>query len=157
MLVIAAAQYLYGANMTTRTGDTIYGFHSNAGHAVFSITNVSQIPIFCIWDAGGNDTLDLSGYATGSQIDLRQESFSSAGAGTYNISIARGAVIENGIGGTGADVIIGNEVANVLTGDAGADGLSGNGGNDTLNGGANNDALNGGTGLDTASYSVTSS
>ena len=28
---IAAMQSLYGANMTTRTGDTVYGFNSNAG------------------------------------------------------------------------------------------------------------------------------
>ena len=28
---IAAAQRLYGANMTTRTGDTTYGFNATAG------------------------------------------------------------------------------------------------------------------------------
>ena len=59
---IAAAQRLYGANMTTRTGDTVYGFNSNTGHANFTITS-GQSPVFAIWDAGGNDTLDLSGSA----------------------------------------------------------------------------------------------
>lgn len=136
MFDIAAAQYLYGANLTTRTGDTIYGFHSNTGIGSFSINAASQGAVFCIWDAGGNDTLDLSGYATNSQIDLRQESFSSAGTHSSglmlgNISIARGAIIENAIGGSGADTITGNDVANAL---------AGNGGGDTIDGGFGGDS-----------------
>ncbi|MEQ1492059.1 MAG: M10 family metallopeptidase C-terminal domain-containing protein, partial [Terricaulis sp.] len=154
---IAAAQLLYGANMTTRTGDTVYGFNSNTGHAHFTITADESTPVFAIWDAGGNDTLDLSGYSSTVEIDLREEAFSSAGPGTNlavnngraygNISIARGAVIENGIGGGGDDIIIGNAVANTLAGNAGADRFTGAGGNDTLSGGA---------GVDTAIYSVSS-
>ncbi len=152
---IAAAQLIYGANMTTRTGNTTYGFNSNAGHAAFSITSAAGMPVFCIWDAGGLDTLDLSGFTTASEIDLREESFSSAGrdgVGTPligNISIARGAIIENAIGGSGADTIIGNDVANTLTGNNGADILNGNGGADTLIGGAGADQLLGGEGNDT--------
>lgn len=152
---IAAAQRLYGANMTTRTGDTVYGFHSNAGHQHFSITADGQSPVFAIWDAGGNDTLDLSGYSTAVELDLRAESFSSAGPGNGgvglavgNISIARGVVIENGIGGSGNDTIIGNDVANVLTGNGGADNISGNAGNDTLIGGLGFDRMDGGAGND---------
>ncbi|MGD9966184.1 MAG: M10 family metallopeptidase C-terminal domain-containing protein [Hyphomonadaceae bacterium] len=126
MFDIAAVQYLYGANMTTRTGDTVYGFNSNAGHDVFSIASGSEGAIFCIWDAGGEDTLDLSGYTTDSHIDLRAESFSSAGfhdtgAMIGNISIARGVVIENAIGGSGADTLIGNAADNILAGGAGVD------------------------------------
>ncbi len=153
---IAAAQRLYGANMTTRTGDTIYGFHSNTGHASMTITADGQSPVFAIWDAGGNDTLDLSGYSTASEIDLRQEAFSSAGPGNGgvgvavgNISIARGAVIENGIGGSGADTMIGNSVANNLQGNAGADNISGGDGDDTISGGAGGDTIDGGNGNDT--------
>ncbi|HYD88587.1 MAG TPA: M10 family metallopeptidase C-terminal domain-containing protein [Vitreimonas sp.] len=136
MYDIAAAQYLYGANMTTRTGDTVYGFGGNTGHAVFTIASASQGAIFCIWDAGGEDTLNLSGYATNSHIDLRAESFSSAGfhstgAMIGNISIARGVTIENAVGGAGADTIIGNAAANLLTGNAGADVISGGAGFDT--------------------------
>src|SRR6185312_15882057 len=56
---IAAAQYLYGANTATRTGDTIYGFNSNSGRDYMTITNAGQQAVFAIWDAGGNDTLDL--------------------------------------------------------------------------------------------------
>jgi serralysin len=138
---IAAAQRLYGANMTTRTGDTIYGFNSNTGLEHFSIPaggrGLSEGPVFCIWDAGGNDTLDLSGYNSSSEIDLRPESFSNAGLGNGgtgvavgNISIARGAVIENAIGGGGADTLIGNDVANMLDGRGGADTMTGGLGGD---------------------------
>ncbi|HNR77693.1 MAG TPA: M10 family metallopeptidase C-terminal domain-containing protein, partial [Parvularculaceae bacterium] len=76
---IAAAQLLYGANMTTRTGDTIYGFNSTAGRELFDISSPSQGVVFSIWDAGGNDTLDLSGYSQNAEIDLRPGAFSSAG------------------------------------------------------------------------------
>jgi hypothetical protein len=135
---IAAAQRLYGANMTTRTGDTVYGFNSNTGLAHFTIASATGSPVFSIWDAGGDDTLDLSGYTTPSEIDLRQEAFSGAGPGNSgvgvavgNISIARGAIIENAIGGAGADTLIGNEAANRLTGNFGADTLIGGAGLDT--------------------------
>ncbi|MEQ1812813.1 MAG: M10 family metallopeptidase C-terminal domain-containing protein, partial [Terricaulis sp.] len=153
---IAAAQRLYGVNMNTRTGDTIYGFNSNTGHASMTITADGQSPVFAIWDAGGNDTIDFSGFSTATEIDLREEAFSSAGPGNGgvgiaigNISIARGAVIENAIGGSAGDLLIGNGVANLIRGNAGADTLSGNGGNDTLEGGAGADSLDGGLGADT--------
>ena len=38
-----------------------------------------QMTIFTIWDAAGNDTIDLSGYYTPSVIDLREGAYSSAG------------------------------------------------------------------------------
>src|SRR5690606_7706475 len=59
---IAAIQRLYGANMATRTGDTIYGFNSNTGVPEYSLTLASQGAVFAVWDGGGLDTLDLSGY-----------------------------------------------------------------------------------------------
>lgn len=151
---IAAAQLLYGANMTTRTGDTVYGFNSNTGRAHYTITADEQAPVFAIWDAGGIDTLDLSVYSTAVEIDLREEAFSSAGPGSNglgvargNIAIARGAVIENGIGGSGADLIVGNAAVNHLTGNVGAD---------TFDGGGLSDLLHGGAGRDVAIYSIAS-
>jgi serralysin len=75
---IATIQELYGADTTTRTGNTTYGFHSNAGNAVFDFT-VNTRPIVTIWDAGGTDTLDFSGWSTPSVIDLNQGAFSSGG------------------------------------------------------------------------------
>ena len=164
---IAAIQRLYGANTTTRTGNTVYGFNSNTNVAAYTI-GVGQTAVFSIWDGGGNDTLDLSGYSTNSVIDLRQEAYSSAGptpdgpSAVFNISIARGAIIENAIGGSGNDTITGNAGVNVLIGNAGNDtlnGLDGNDvleggeGNDLLIGGLGNDRLEGGLGVDTASFS----
>ncbi len=75
---IAAVQRIYGVDTTTRTGDTTYGFNSNAGKAAFDLTK-NPTPVFTIWDAGGVDTLDLSGYNTPSIIDLNPGEFSSAG------------------------------------------------------------------------------
>lgn len=131
---IMAAQALYGVNKTTRTGNTIYGFNSNAGRAVYDFTQNVE-PAFCIWDAGGVDTLDVSGYAMAQTIDLNQGAFSNIGGLTANISIAYGAVIENATGGAGNDVIIGNDAANVLIGGVGNDILEGGLGNDRLDGG----------------------
>lgn len=83
---IRVAQAKYGADMTTRTGDTTYGFHSTGDvtNAAMKFVNGEMLSIFTIWDAGGTDTLDLSGYRTGSVIDLREGAYSSAGGlGAY--------------------------------------------------------------------------
>ena len=46
---IAAIQAIYGANMTTRAGDTVYGFNCTADDkAAFDFT-VNTAPIVCIW------------------------------------------------------------------------------------------------------------
>ena len=50
---IAAIQRLYGANMTTRTGDTTYGFNSNADRQSFHIDSASEKVVFAVWDADG--------------------------------------------------------------------------------------------------------
>ncbi len=129
---IAAAQRLYGANMTTRTGDTVYGFNSNAGQAWYSAAGATSGVIFAVWDAGGVDILDFSGYGQAQLIDLRQGAFSNVGALVGNVSIALGAVIENAVGGTGNDNLIGNAGDNVLTGGAGNDRIEGGLGSDTV-------------------------
>ena len=75
---VYVAQQKYGADMTTRTGDTVYGFNSTAGRDVFDFDE-NHYPALTIWDAGGNDTLDFSGFGGGSVIDLRDGHFSSGG------------------------------------------------------------------------------
>ena len=135
---IAAIQAIYGANMSTRTGDTVYGFHSNAGPVAYDFT-VTTAPVISIWDAGGNDTIDLSGSTRAAQLDLNPGIFSNVMGMVGNLSIAYGATIENAIGSTGGDTIIGNAVANAIQGLDGDDVLQGNGGNDSLDGGAGND------------------
>ncbi|MFC7378182.1 M10 family metallopeptidase C-terminal domain-containing protein, partial [Brevundimonas sp. GCM10030266] len=129
---IAAAQRLYGANTTTRTGDTVYGFNSNAGLPWFSATSASSRMVFAVWDAGGVDTFDFSGYSMAQVIDLRQGAFSNVGGMVGNVSIAVGAVIENVIGGTGADQIRGNSADNIIRGNGGADVIDGGLGTDTV-------------------------
>ncbi|MDP1912757.1 M10 family metallopeptidase C-terminal domain-containing protein [Brevundimonas sp.] len=130
---ISAAQRLYGANMSTRTGDTTYGFNSNAGQVWFNANTALSALIFCAWDAGGTDTFDFSGYSNNGQIiDLRQGSFSSVGGLIGNVSIAIGAVIENAIGGSGSDTFRGNSANNRFTPNAGTDVVDGGLGIDTV-------------------------
>ncbi len=129
---IAAVQRLYGANYTTRAGDTIYGFNSTADRPWYAATSSAGDVIFAVWDGGGNDTLDFSGFTDNQLIDLRQGAFSNVGGLTGNVAIALGAVIENAVGGSGADRIIGNSADNRLTGGGGADTIDGGLGNDTV-------------------------
>lgn len=102
---IAAIQLIYGANMTTRTGDTVYGFNSNTGRDFLSATAATSPLIFAVWDAGGYDTLDFSGYSQNQVIDLRQGHFSNVGGLRGNVAIAQGAVVERAIGGSGSDTL----------------------------------------------------
>lgn len=91
-------------------------------------------------------------------IDLREGAFSSIGLTNgfegpedlftvflmrNNVAIAYGSVIENAIGGEGADTITGNSADNVLTGNGGRDTIAGGSGDDTLFGGAGADDLKG--------------
>lgn len=132
---IAAIQRLYGANTKFAAGDTTYGFNSNADVA-FQIGSATQQVVYSIWDGGGVDTLDFSGYANNQYIDLIPGNFSDVGALTKNVSIAVGATIENAIGGSGYDVLIGNDANNRLVGGAGNDRLRGDGGYDVIDGGS---------------------
>jgi Ca2+-binding RTX toxin-like protein len=68
-------------------------------------------------------------------------------------SIAHGVVIENGYGGDGDDLIIGNLAGNFLYGGGGEDTIVGGGGKDTLYGGEGKDILIGGAGADKFMYS----
>ncbi len=102
---IAAIQVLYGENMSTRLGDTIYGFNSNTDRDFYTASSANSVLIFAAWDAGGYDTLDFSGYGQNQVIDLRQGHFSNVGGLVGNVSIAMGAVIERAIGGSGSDTL----------------------------------------------------
>ncbi|PSH58332.1 hypothetical protein FY050_23945 [Phyllobacterium endophyticum] len=116
---ILAVQQLYGANMSTRSGDTVYGFNTNAG-SIYDFA-VNTTPALSIWDAGGSDTINASGFGQNQKINLHDGTFSDIGGLTGNVSIAFNATIENAIGGSGDDVLAGNSVRNVLTGNGGAD------------------------------------
>lgn len=151
---IAAMQYMYGANYNDHAGNTLYKF------------DPSQNKYFeTIWDGGGNDTYDLSAYTTDLKIDLQPGAWSTFSAGQLaNLGdghYARGSVanallyngdvrslIENAIGGSGNDLLQGNQADNLLEGGAGSDTINGADGIDTLIGGAGADYLDGGSGND---------
>jgi serralysin len=147
MADIYAVDAIYGA-AATRTGNTVYGFHDTAG-SVFDLTAYSQAPALTIYDSGGNDTLDCSGYSAAQTIDLHPGSFSSVGGLVHNIGIATTTIIENAIGGSGNDTLIANDLGCTLTGGGGNDTLIGGAGNDRLIGGAGIDLMTGGGGADT--------
>lgn len=82
---IYVAQAKYGADPTTRTDDTTYGFNSTADKAVYDFSQ-NEFPYLSIYDAGGIDTLDFSGFETGALINLNDGEFSSAGQA--NVTVA---------------------------------------------------------------------
>ena len=154
---IAAMQAEYGPNMSTRTGDTVYGFNSNSGRSWFEAVSATSVMQWAVWDAGGRDTFDFSGYPDSQIIDLRPGFFSDVGGYRGNVAIARGTDIEDAIAGAGNDSLTGNNLANRLTSGAGSDTVLGGEGGDTLadtsgtnylRGEAGDDSLSGGSGFD---------
>jgi serralysin len=142
------------------SGNTTWGFNTNIFSTVFAnLAAFADDNAFTIFDAGGVDTVDFSGYAADQRINLNPESISDVGGLVGNMSIARGTVIENAVGGSGDDTIYGNSAANFVQGGAGndliddlphnsADTFYGGDGNDTVFGWEGNDVLNGDAGDD---------
>jgi serralysin len=153
MADIHAVGVMYGASATTRTGDTVYGFNTTAG-AIYNFASYSPSPALTIYDSGGNDTLDCSGYSNNQLIDLRAGNFSSVGGLVNNIGIALGVVIEKAVGGSGNDTLIANDAGCTLNGGAGADTLFGGAGVDRLVGGVGRDTMFGDGGADTFAFAA---
>lgn len=146
---IAAAQLLYGTNPAgTFNGNTTFGFNSSAPgtnidwsqYVLVSGFTYLRPPSMTIYDTGGVDTINLSGFAQPQILDLRPGTFSSLGDRPGQtpvhyvnvVAIAANTIIENAIGGSGNDTIVGNAVDNMLTGGAGNDTLTGGAGADTF-------------------------
>ena len=146
-----ATTVLYGNSTTTRTGNTTYGFNNSSGRTIYDAT-VNPSVSYTIYDNGGTDTLDYSGFSQTQRIDLNAEAFSNIGGRIGNVSIARGAAIENVIGGSGTDTIIGNSLANLINLTfGGSDTVNAGGGDDVILLGATftaSDNIDGGTGND---------
>lgn len=117
---ILAIQAKYGINWATRSDDTVYGFNSNTDSPIFDFS-LNEHPVLSIWDGGGTDTLDLSGFADDTVLDLNPGSFSSVAGLVNNISIAFGAAIENATTGSGDDIVIGNVWDNIVDTGSGND------------------------------------
>lgn len=143
---IMAIQQLYGAS-NARADDTVYGFGSTVGGDIGWFYDFSRDtdPVLAIYDSGGIDTLDLSGWGTDSRVDLAPGAFSSANGMTNNLSLARNTVIENVVTGAGDDTVVGNAADNRIEAE---------GGYDRLFGGEGNDSLDGGSGVDVARFTL---
>lgn len=106
---VAVLQQLYGLDTSYHAGNDTYDVMAFSGK------------LKTLVDGGGDDTLDASGATFGVTLDLNPGGFSSVGTSGDNLAIAYGTTIENAIGGTGADLLIGNTQDNTLTGGAGGD------------------------------------
>ena len=170
VLDIAAVQAIYGADPTTAAGDDTYTF---AGSRPF---------MFSIYDAGGNDTIDVSGMAHGSVVDLTPGAYSSIGYysadaqkadaiaryGPYFADFITAAFTDDPTPYSFADNLgiafstvienaIGGPHDDTLIGNLVANRLTGGAGNDILTGAGGDDTIDGGAGLDTAVFSGASS
>jgi serralysin len=157
MADIKAMEELYGLSTTTRLGDTTYGFNSTAGiNPTYDFSQYKQnnMVAMTLYDSGGVDTLDISGFGGNQTIDLTPGSFSSVANATGNVGIYLTTWIENAVGGFGIDRITGNTQDNRLEGRAGNDILSGGAGDDILIGGVGMDSLTGGTGADVFDFNA---
>lgn len=153
MYDVAALQYLYGANYTTNSTNTTYSWNPLTGamstNGVAGAAPEANRVFLTIWDGGGVDTYDLSNYQNAVTIDLRPGEWSTTSpvqlANLGNGFSARGTIanallfngdarslIENARGGTGDDLLIGNQAGNLLEGGRGADRLAGGAGADTF-------------------------
>jgi serralysin len=150
MADIYAVQSIYGA-ATTRAGDTVYGFNNTAG-SIYDFTKYTQAPALTIYDSGGNNTLDCSGYSNNQTIDLHAGSFSSVGGLVNNIGISTTTIIQTAIGGSGSDTLTANDLGCTLSGGAGLDTLIGGAAADRLIGGAGRDTMTGNGGVDTFAF-----
>jgi serralysin len=157
---ILALQTLYGADYTTQSGDTIYSWSPTTGEwfvdgagqgrpgGVGAPASANRV-FMTVWDGGGNDTYDLSNYTGAVSINLNPGgsslisatqraylgSIHYASGNVYNANLFNNdprSYIENAIGGSGGDTLVGNAAANRLDGRSGSDTLTGNGGADTF-------------------------
>jgi Ca2+-binding RTX toxin-like protein len=167
VLDIAAVQAIYGVDTTTRTGDTVYRFdqslavlqsiYDSGGNDTFDLSDFTRPNIIDL-RPGAYSSLGL--FSLADQIAYWSAQFPVFGGFitdtlsneadlftfTDNVGIALSVTIENAIGGSQHDQIIGNAAVNRLYGNAG---------NDLLNGSTDADLLYGGTGNDTYYVDVT--
>lgn len=148
--------------------DTLYGFNvattftidgANKGNASYgsvkfdgmeNVTGGSAADKFVLKPAGslsgnlngngGTDLLDYSSRATAVTVDLSTGKATGVAGNVSNIEDVKG--------GSGNDILTGNNLDNLLDGGAGQDKLTGLGGADILLGGSANDVLDGGDGRD---------
>lgn len=130
--VMALAE-LYGVNPTFRAGDDVYQYSSSRGTFII--------------DGAGRDTISAEGQTLGTTIDLRPGAQSFLGttgglaSAAWQIAISPNTLIEDALGGSGNDIIIGNNLVNFLRGGAGNDHIFAGEGADTVEGGSGSDLI----------------
>jgi serralysin len=155
---IAAIQSRYGADPATAAGDTTYSFDQDK-------------PTFLsIYDAGGVDTIDLSGHTRGSIVDLTPGAYSSIdhyalddqkaaykalypSAASFVDRVFDSATFTwtDNVGiafGTVIENVRGGSAADSILGNDAANNIGGGAGNDTISGGVGQDYLRGDDGND---------
>ncbi|MCH2549707.1 MAG: matrixin family metalloprotease [Alphaproteobacteria bacterium] len=152
---VYALQLLYGSEDETRSGNEKYYLLDD---------NMANV----IWDSGGNDTLSAENSVFKNWVDLRQGYWSvgSPDTGVLDVTgIAYNTVIENAVGSSQNDTIVGNSTDNhivgglgndLISGEQGNDSLFGGGGDDVIHGTYGNDAIDGGEGKDILTYATSS-
>jgi serralysin len=157
---IAAVQAIYGAETTTRAGDDVYAYNNDSGSVLRAI-----------YDAGGNDTIDMAACTRDCAIDLRPGAYSSIAEWSSADQIAYWTALypwaasfisgqfdahsyewHDNLGiaqNTTIENANGGSADDIILGNTVGNVLSGNAGNDTITGGAGNDTLNGNDGNDT--------
>lgn len=134
------------------TEDTVWGFNTTVTSEVSDIwaqwSSYANRTASTLVDGGGIDTLDLSGYSNNTLINLAPSdrgatspSLSDIGGRIGNLAIAEGTIIENAIGGAGAEVFYGNVADNTFTGNGGDDTFYDSAGSDTYYGDAGTDQV----------------
>jgi serralysin len=138
---VAAIQYMYGANWTTNSGNSVYTWSATTGEMFINCVGQGAPggnKVFLnIWDGGGIDTYDFSARTTAISVDLRPGGWVNLGTQLVNLGAGHIAIgnisnsllyqgdvrslIENANGGSGNDTFIGNQANNVFNGGAGTD------------------------------------
>jgi Ca2+-binding RTX toxin-like protein len=110
-------------------GDDIYVFGTASSSEADQVTELTN---------EGVDTLSFAALTTDLVVNLASTSIQPVHT-NRTLRLNSVSVLENIVGGSGADRLFGNSLENNLTGGAGNDQLIGAGGSDLLLGGANND------------------
>jgi hypothetical protein len=135
---ILAIQELYGVPTSTPlSGGQVFGFNTNITGAIepFYDFTKNTNPVVTIWDKGGDNTLDLSGFGGGANVNLNPGSFSSTNGMTDNIAIAYGTSVDTLVCTDGGTTVTCNNAG------------------DTVYTGSGDDVIKGGSGSDTAVFS----
>lgn len=138
MADILAMHTLYGTPDNVHTGNTVYGDNTNLTATGMDLAPGRAVAIF---DSSGIDVIDLGSRGHDQRLSLVDETWSDIDGYAGNFAIARGAVIENAITGSGDDHITGNAAANDIQSGAGADTIKGGEGDDTIDAGAGEDVV----------------